>query len=360
MRLTNLYYELNIYDWLDSLIPDFVLAFAFFTSIVYAVLGKRFDKQRPAIAMSASMGFALSIGLVWWEQANNLSIKNLGPIAIGFAILILAFVMNASIKQIGGSWAGAGIALGASVIVAQLIGLNIPIDPEILQTVTVVALIIGLMAFLSHTHPKGGFTVPKRSADISQPRKTMADLFRNRHLSDNLTKTTRKLRKQSTSLNERPENAGNIMLQLKRMLPAQGYLTERMAQLRAKTHQIRNGHIARLKETKETFKNMPTPEKKKAAEKMAAMYNQMIGTDTRLQRLDRSVAETEKRIKDLNLQAQKYTQNNNFQKLTECLRQAENLQKHNTHLFKTIERTENKLTAIAKKIAAEAKHVDTT
>jgi hypothetical protein len=355
MSITNLYYDLNLHEWLESLIPDFLLAFAFFTSIVYAVLGKRFDRQRPAIAMSASMGFALSIGLVWWEQANNLSIKNLGPIAIGFAILILGFVMNACIKQIGGSWAGAGIAIGASIIVAQLIGLNIPIDTQILQTITVVALIIGVMAFLSHIHPKGGFSIPQRSVDIPKPRKSLTDLFRDRHLSDNLTKTTRKLRKQSASLNEHPENAGNVMVQLKRMLPAQGYLTERMAQLRAKAHQIRNGHIARLEETKEAFKNLPTPEKKKAAEKMAAMYNQMIGVDKRLERLDHSVAETEKRIKDLNLQAQRHTQNNNFQKLTECLKKAEHLQKHNTHLFKLIEQTEEKLIDIAKTIAKEAK-----
>jgi hypothetical protein len=153
MRLTNLYYELNIYDWLDSLIPDFVLGFAFFTSIVYAVLGKRFDKQRPAIAMSASMGFALSFGLVWWEQANDLSIKNLGPIAIGFAVILLAFVMYQSIKRIGGSWAGAGITIGASILVTKLIGFNIPIDTEVIQSVTVTALIIGIFAFLMHTTP---------------------------------------------------------------------------------------------------------------------------------------------------------------------------------------------------------------
>jgi len=355
MSITNLYYDLNLHDWLESLIPDFVLGFAFFTSIIYAVLGKRFDRQRPAIAMSASMGFALSVGLVWWEQANDLSIKHLGPVAIGFAILILAFMMNACIKQIGGSWAGAGIAIGASIIVAQLIGLNIPIDTQILQTVTVVALIIGVMAFLSHTHPKGGLTLPQRPINVPQPRKSMTELFRDRHLSDNLTKTTRKLRKQSVSLNEHPENAGNVMVQLKRMLPAQGYLTERMAQLRAKAHQIRNGHIARLEETKEAFKNLPTPDKKRAAEKMAAMYNQMIGADKRLERLDRSVAETEKRIKELNLQAQQHTRNNNFQKLTDCLKQAEKLQKHNTHLFKLIEQTEEKLIDIAKTIAKEAK-----
>lgn len=80
----------------------------------------------------------------------------------------------------------------------------------------------------------------------------------------------------------------------------------------------------------------------------------MIGADNRLERLDRSVAEFEKRIKDLNLQAQEYTQNNNFQKLTECLKKAEHLQKHNTHLFKLIEQTEEKLIDIAKTVAKEA------
>ena len=88
---------------------------------------------------------------------------------------------------------------------------------------------------------------------------------------------------------------------------------------------------------------------------MTAMYNQIIGTDNRLERLDKSVAETEKRIKELNLEAQQYTQNNNFQKLTECLKKGEKLQKHNTHLFKLIEQSEHNLISIAKTIAKEAK-----
>ena len=36
-------------DWLDTFLPDFVLAFALFTSLTYAVLGKRFGMQRPAV-----------------------------------------------------------------------------------------------------------------------------------------------------------------------------------------------------------------------------------------------------------------------------------------------------------------------
>jgi len=358
MRPGNLFYNLHLYELLESLIPDFVLAFAFFTSLVYAVLGKRFDHQRPAIVMSVSIGFALSIGLVWWEKANDLSIRNLGPIAIGFAILVLSFVMYQSIKHVGGIWAGAGITIGACVLIAQLLKLDVPINSEIIQTITVVALIVGLIAFLSHTHSTSGFRLPQRSIDIPQSRKTITNLFRDRHLSDNLTKATRKLRKQSATLNEHPEKAGNIMVQLKRMLPAEGYLTERMAQLRAKAHQIRNGHIARLEETKYVFSKLPVSEKKKAAADMAASYNQLIGIDARLERLDKSVAENEKRIKDLNRQAQQYTAKYDNQKLVSCLKQAEKLQHHNSKLFKIIERTEGKLAAIAKKIAKETREVN--
>ena len=89
MRVEDWWHHWHLEDLLESYLPDFILAFAFFTSVVYAVLGKRFEQQRPAIAMSAAIGFALSIGLVWWEQANDFSIKNLGPIAVGFALLLL-------------------------------------------------------------------------------------------------------------------------------------------------------------------------------------------------------------------------------------------------------------------------------
>ena len=65
-------------DWWDSFLPDFILSFAFFTALIYAVLSRRLGMQRPAIAVSAALGAALSAGLVWWEQANDLSIRNLG------------------------------------------------------------------------------------------------------------------------------------------------------------------------------------------------------------------------------------------------------------------------------------------
>jgi len=344
-------------ELLESYLPDFVLAFAFFTSIAYAVLGKRFERQRPAVAMSAAIGFALSIGLTWWEQANKLSIKNLGPIAVGFAILVLALVMYQSIRQVGGSWAGLAIALGACILVSQMLQFRLPIDPEIIQTITVVALIVGLLAFLSHTRGDSIHFAHIRS-EMPGIRHNMGDLYRQRHLSNRLDKGMRKLRNQSANLNERPEDAGNVLLQLKRMLPAEGYLTERMAKLRAKAHRIRNGHIARLEETRHVFANLPPAAKKKAAAELAARYNQIIGIDTRLERLDKAVAENERRIRKLTRDAQGYAAQYDHQKLYETIKAAEKLQHHNSRLFRIIERTEKKLSAVAKNVATEVKEIE--
>ncbi|MFC1761156.1 hypothetical protein ACFL6U_03650 [Planctomycetota bacterium] len=359
MRLEHWFQDWHLEELLDSYLPDFILAFAFFTSVVYAVLGKQFDKQRPAIAMSTAIGLALSFGLVWWEQANNLSIKNLGPIAIGFAILLLAFIMYQSIKGVGGSWAGAGITIGASIIIARLLGMPISVDPQIIQTIIAVALIFGLIAFMSHHH---GMNPRARLTNSGMPeiKRTMADLYRQRHLSKGLDQGLRKVRKTSEMLREHPQEAGNVQLQIKRMLPAQGHLTERMAQLRAKAHQIRNGHIARLEETRQAFAKQPTSAKKKASAELAARYNQMVGIDTRLERLDKSVAENEKRIRELTEQAREYTAKHEHRKLVETLKAAEKLQHHNSKLIKIIEQTEHKLSEVAKEIAKEVKQVEKT
>ena len=357
MRLEYWWQDWHIEKLLESYLPDFVLAFAFFTSVVYAVLGKRFEQQRPAIAMSAAIGIALSFGLVWWEQANDFSIKDLGPIAVGFAILLLAFVMYQCIRHIGGSWAGAGITLGASIIIAQLLGMPVPIDAQIIQTVIVVALIFGLLALMSHRHhlnPRVRFTQP----DLPDIKHTMADLYRQRHLSRKLDHGLRTLRKEAKTLHEHPEEVADIATQIKRMLPAQGYLTERMAQLRAKAHQVRNGHIARLEETRDAFVKLPTSAKKKASAELAAEYNQMVGIDTRLERLDKAIAENEKRIRELTEKAREYTAKYDYRGLVEALKDAEKLQHHNSKLIKIITRTEKKLSAIAKKVITEVKQIE--
>ena len=357
MRLRILWHDWEIYYLLEGVLPDFVLAFTFFTSLNYAVLSKRFGRQRPAIAMSAAIGFALAVGLIWWERATGFSIRDLGPIAVGFAIIVLAFIMYQAIRQMGGSWAGAAIALGVSILIARMLELNVPVDPEIMQIITMVALIVGILALVSYTQ---GHSVYSQRAPVHLPkvRHDMSDLYRDRHVSNQLAKKMKKLRKTADTLNEHPQQTADVLPQLKRMLPAEGYLTEKMAQLRAKAHRIRNGHIARLEETRQVFAKLPTSAKKKASAELAAGYKQIIGIDARLERLDKAVAENERRIIELTRKAQQYTARYDNKQLTGCLKAAEKLQHHNTKLLKLIQHTQSKLSAVAKKVAQETREVN--
>jgi len=181
MPLPNPFASFALGDLFDTVLPDFVLAFAFFTSIVYAVLSRRFGEQRPAVAMSAALGGTLAIGLVWWEYTNDLSIRKLGPIAVGFAILILGGVIYQAVRGAGGSWAGAGIALGATLLVGWTLGIRWPVDRAIVQTLMMVALTVGVLAFLLHRPGPSGPAF-QGSARWSEPaffRNEATDLFSN-------------------------------------------------------------------------------------------------------------------------------------------------------------------------------------
>jgi len=358
MRLDTLFWDPNLYDFLETLLPDFVLAFTFFTALCYAILGKHFGRQRPAIAMSAAIGLALSLGLVWWERANDLSVRDLGPVAVGFAIMLLALVMYQSIRQMGGSWAGAAIAFGTSILIAKLLGLGVPIDPQVVQAVTMAALIVGILALVSYTRAHSPYS-PSVPIHLPEVRHDMSDLYRGQQLSNRLAKGIKKLRRRAATLTERPAETPEVLIQLRRMLPAEGYLTEKMAQLRAKAHRVRNGHITRLEETRSAFAKMPASVKKKASAELASRYKQIVGIDTRVERLDNAVAENERRIIELTRRAGQYAGRYDYRQLAECTKAAERLQHHNSKLLKLIQRTEGKLSNLAEKVAKETREART-
>ncbi len=124
---------LEISGLLETLLPDFILAFTFFTALVYAVLGRRFGRQKPAVAMSGSIGLALAVGLVWWERDHGWSIRSLGPVAVAFALIMLVIVVYRAIRQQGGSWAGIALAIGICILVAGAFGVNWPAIAKRLQ-----------------------------------------------------------------------------------------------------------------------------------------------------------------------------------------------------------------------------------
>jgi hypothetical protein len=342
-------------DWLDTILPDFVLAFAFFTAVVYAVLGRRMGHQRPAIAASAALGAALAAGLVTWEQYNDLSIRHLGPIAAGFGLIILAGVIYQSIRGIGGSWAGAAIAVGACLLVGWTIGIDWPARPEIVQTVMVVTLTVGTLAFMLHRN--GALAhVPRGPVGFAEIRHDMSDIEEDHRISDQVASGLRRVRKGAADLWQRPDRADDVMLQLKRMLPAEGWLTQRMARLRARAFQIKRGHVARIEVLRDHTKDLPTKAKIRISRELQSRFK-VLKLDERIERLDKLVTQNERVVRELTRQAQAHLAASEFQKLNEVVATAEKTQQRCSKVFDLIERTEKKLLATAMQAAKQANEV---
>ncbi|MBL7222905.1 MAG: hypothetical protein ISS72_03535 [Candidatus Brocadiae bacterium] len=263
-----------IAELFQTLFPDFVLAFAFFTALSYAVLSRRFHHQRSAITMSGTIGLALSVGLVWWEQRNSLSIRDLGPIAVGFAIILVAFVMYQAIRQMGGSWAGAGIALGAALLISKLLGLDWALDQQLLHAAISVTLIVGILAFLLHQMWHAPSLSP-RHVRVPKVRYDMRGLQQNRKLSKQLDRRFVELERRSQNAFTKPADVEELVQQLQRMLPAQGHLTERLAQLREKAYRLREGHVARIEELRSIAGRMPAEAKRQLAKQLREQYSQL-------------------------------------------------------------------------------------
>jgi len=346
MRAMNSIFELPFIKLFESLLADFILAFAFFTALIYAVLGKRFDHQRSAIAMSCALGLALSVGLVWWEQQNGLSIRNLGPVAIGFAVILLGMVMFQGIRQTGGSWAGAGIAFGGSILVAWVLGFQWPVASEIIQAIAVVALTVGVLAFLLHSHgitkPGANFCPVTANNDQADIRHDMSNLYDDNKVGKRLEAGFGRLRQQAKSLAEHPKYATDMAEQIRRILPAEGWLTRRLAKLREHTHLIKKGHLHRIDELKDAIRKMPAAMKKNLKAQLHETIKE-LHIDKRLERLDKAVAENERRIRNLTIEAGQALGKQDYAHLDNILKDAERLQFHNDKLLKAIMRTEKKL-----------------
>lgn len=345
--------QLPFGQFFQTLLPDFILAFTFFTALSYAVIGKRFGHQRSAIAMSAAVGLALGTGLVWWEYQNGLSVRNLGPLAVGFAVILLAMVMFQGIRQTGGTWSGAMIAFGASILVAWVLGADWPVPTEIIQTLATVGLIVGIVLFVMHLHgraPHGQFIPAQVGPELAEVRHDMHDLYEDDRVGDRIDSFLVGLRKRADVFVQHPEEAPNIRAQLRKIFPAEGWLTERMARLRELAHKMRSGHFARIHELRGMMDKLPPEARKKAADELSARYHE-LKLEKRMERVDGAVAETERRVKQLTQDAEQAAARYDYRKVNDLLEEAEKLQAHNQRLFKIIERTEQKLLRIAEELA---------
>jgi len=349
MVFGNPFFGLPFGDLFETLLPDFLLAFTFFTSLAYAVLGRSLNRQRPAAAMSAALGMALSVGLVWWEHSNNLTIRDLGPIAVGFALLALAGIMFQSIRQVGGSWAGSAIALAITMFIGSILGVRWPWSGLLQQFALFIILIAGVGAFLIHHRGTMAPTSasPRRAKPVSISN-DLGDICQDRQVSRQLDSGMEHLRSESNWLGRNSDTAADLKRQLERMLPAEGWLTRRLANLREKAYRVRAGHLAQINELQAQIRTLPTGAAKTAIREIKSLYKE-LQFDRRLERLDKSVAETEKRIREISKTAIESLQKHKYRRVPNLLDQAKKLQHHNTALIQHIEKTEERLLALARK-----------
>lgn len=339
----------------ESLLPDFVLAFTLFTSLCYAVLIRRFERQRAAAAMSVTLGLALAIGLVWWEYDHGFSVRDLGPIAAGFAVVVLGIVMFGAFRRLGGHWAGAGLALGVTLLIGRLLPVDWLVDIEWLRAVAVFAVAIGLFALLLHHRADFSHRAPTQY-ETARVRHDLRDLRRDRRMATRLGRDLDRVRHDASDLHRRPDRAGDVMLQLRRILPDEGWLTQQLAQLRRKAHFMRRGHIARIEQLRHVFEKLPPESRRNVGRALADRYKE-LKLDVRLERLDRAVAENERRVRELTAQAQAWLEAGDYQQLSTVLDRATELQRHNVKLLRLIQRTEAKLLATARQVAKDMHEV---
>ena len=354
MRLVNPLDNLAIGELFDTLLPDFVLAFAFFTALIYAVLGRRFGRERPAVVMYGVLGLAMAAGLVWTEHEQGWSVRDLGPLALGFLIILLGMILYKAIKQVGGSWGGAGIALGGSLLVASIMGMHWPVDEAVVSTVITVALTVGILASVIHGHGSRAHwaALPQRKA-FANIRHDMTDLYRGRRVGNALGTRFRKLRREAVHVPEHPQEAMDMMRRLDQMLPAEGWLTQQFERLRTRAHAMRNGQLGKIDELRHVMGRLPRQARDAMTKELAARYQQ-LKLDLRLERLEKVVAENERRVRDLTQQAQQALSQSDYRALVDLLADAEKLQKHNSDLLKTLERTEQKLAGTTAQAAKES------
>ena len=119
-----------------------------------------------------------------------------------------------------------------------------------------------------------------------------------------------------------------------------------------RAHQVRRGHVARIEEIQHVIGKLPSQEKRKFSIELQRRYKE-LKLDVRIERLDKAVAENERRIRELTQRAGSCLQKDDHRALVDLLARAEKLQQHNAKLIRTIERTEARLIRTAEAIARQ-------
>lgn len=341
--------------FMDSVLVDFTLAFTFFTALCFAILGRRFERERSAAAMSVALGLALSIGLLWSEWEYGISIRDLGPLSLGLIVVVLAGVVFQAIRHVGGGWAAGGFAVTVALFMSWAFGSPILIPSSLVQVIVTVALLGGVVVWLAYARRDVGQNyLVARTPEFVRGRPHQGD--HDGQLADRLAGRLSDLRRRVGADPRRPEFARDVMERLQQILPDQGVLTRHLAELRKKMRLARDGHAYRINELAGNYARVPPEARARINAELRVRWAQ-FRLDERLERLDSAAAENERRIADLTRQARQLLAAGDRSRLVAAINAAATLQQHNARLIRAIERTEDQLLSLARQAAQAAREV---
>ena len=329
---------------------DFTLALVFFTAICFSVLGKRLGHRRSAAAVSASLGLALAIALVVWEARTGWRLVDLGPIAAGLMMIVMAMVIHQAIRRVGGTWAGGAVGLGAAMLVGVVLDLPWGLNDSSLGALATLIMLIGAGMWLTHHQAGRGLGNPESgSLSMRGPSANPTQV----HAVDDLRRLEQQLGRSMDSLDHAtqtpprgPDQVEAIRNQLAQLIPAEGEVTRRLAQLRARAVLVEKGSLARLRDLTGKIPRM-TPEQASAGARQLRLAYREAGYGRRIERLDRKAVEIERRVQRLTAQAQALAKAGQTQHLHELIHAATQLQRHAQQLLNRIERDERQLLELA-------------
>jgi len=355
-------------------IIDLGIGLVFFTALSFAVLGRRFEHKRSAAAVSAAMGLALSIGLVAWEIRSGYRLADLGTIAAGFGLVMIALVIYHAMRRVGGHWAGALTALGASLLIGQVVGLaglNHWMNGVLVPLASLGLIAAGVMKLMMHPHAAGPTAstpsnpavwrpspkaarpspaeVPEQTADpvreITEQVHAIDDV---RRLSDRLEDHLAISQRDAQLLTAQPQLAALLRRQLAVMLPESQAVTRRLADLRAKAQMMRLGHLAKIRKLAPQVPRLPPQAARAASQQLRETYKE-ARLETRLDRLDRAAIQAEQRIASIVATVNHMLDAGRYDHAAHELHKAEKLGHQVQRLIKQIESDEKRVLALAVK-----------
>lgn len=356
----------------DGLVIDFMIALVFFTALSFAILHRRFEHKRSAAVMSAALGTSLAIGLMAWELRSGLRLSNLGPIAAGLGLVMIAMVIYQAIRRVGGNVAGGATALGATLLIGQV--LAIPWLQQLFHGILGPLIAIGLLAagtikLMMYTQHKGRSTWANPLSNTrlstgdsatydqkSAPQmvaETANETARQVHEIDDVQRLNQRMdqhlklsEQNARMLPAQPQLAAILRRQLAALLPEAQMITRRLADLRAKAQMLRMGHLAKIRRLAPQIPKLPPDAARLASAQLREAY-QEARLEERIGRLDQAAVHAEKSIAEVILKVNQMLDAGRYDHAAKTLIHSEKLAGQVQRLMKQIDRDEKKVLALA-------------